>query len=233
MVDIIPAVMPKNAEDLEMHLARVTGLVPLIQIDIMDGHFVSDLTWPYTEDAGYMDQILHEDSGLPYWDEFDYEVDLMIANPEREIDQWITAGARRIIVHQESTNNLRKIIEEFRLRFPKKETPDIFDVEFYLAQNIDTPTESLYEYLDLIDGVQFMGIQKIGEQGNPFDKRVIEKIRQLRQEYPGTIISVDGGVNLQNAPDLIDAGASRLVVGSAIFKSEHIPDTIEEFRMLT
>ncbi len=232
MIDIIPAVMPKNSEDLEMHLARVTGLVPLVQIDIMDGHFVHDVSWPYTEDAGYMDQILHEDSGLPYWDEFDFEVDLMIANPEREIDQWITAGARRIILHQESTNNLRKIIEEFRTRFPKKEIPDIFDVELYVAQNIETSTETLYEYLDVIDGVQFMGIAKIGVQGSPFDNRVVAKIRQLRQDHSNTIISVDGGVGLMTAPILIDAGATRLVVGSAIFKSEHIAETIEEFKNL-
>ena len=232
MIEIIPAVMPTSTTDLQSKLAQVAGHMSVAQIDVMDGKFVRDVSWPYTEDEEYFQGILHEDEGLPYWDQFDFEVDLMIVRPEEVINDWITAGVRRIVVHQESTDNLEKILIEFRERFPKSEKPDVFDCEIGIAQNIDTPVESLFPYLDRIDFVQFMGIDTIGEQGNPFDEKVLDKIRALRAHAPGTIISVDGGVSLDTAPELIAAGANRLVVGSAIFKSEDIGATIKEFKHL-
>lgn len=232
MIEIIPAVMPTNTTDLQSKLAQVAGHVPVAQIDVMDGKFVENVSWPYTEDEEYFREILNEDAGLPYWDQFDFEVDLMIVRPEEVIDDWITAGVRRIVVHQESTDNLEKILTNFRARFPKSEQPDVFDCEIGIAQNIDTPTEDLFPYLNQVDFVQFMGIDVIGEQGNEFDESVLDKIRALREHAPGIIISVDGGVSLETAPGLIAAGVNRLVVGSAIFKSEDLGAVIKEFKRL-
>jgi len=232
MIEIIPAVMPVSTIDLQSKLAQVAGHMSVAQIDVMDGKFVEDVSWPYTEDDEYFQGILHEDAGLPYWDQFDFEVDLMVVRPEEVINDWVTAGVRRIVVHQESTNEMEKILKDFRERFPKSEQPDVFDCEIGIAQNIDTPIESLYPFLDQIDFVQFMGIAEIGVQGNPFDERVLDKIRTLREYSPKAIISVDGGVSLETASELIDAGANRLVVGSAIFKSEDIGATIKEFKHL-
>lgn len=232
MIEIIPAVMPTSTTDLQSKLAQVAGHISIAQIDIMDGKFVKDVSWPYTEDEEYFQGILNEDAGLPYWDQFDFEVDLMIVRPEEVIDDWITAGVRRIVVHQESTDNLEKILKDFRERFPKSEQLDVFDCEIGIAQNIDTPTESLFPFLDRVDFVQFMGIDVIGQQGNSFDEKVLEKIRALREHSPQTIISVDGGVSLDTAPELVAAGVNRLVVGSAIFKSEDIGATIKEFKHL-
>lgn len=232
MIEIIPAVMPISTIDLQSKLAQVAGHMSVAQIDVMDGKFVEDVSWPYTEDDEYFQGILHEDAGLPYWDQFDFEVDLMVIRPEDVINDWITAGVRRIVVHQESTNEMEKILKDFRERFPKSEQPDVFDCEIGIAQNIDTPIESLYPFLDQIDFVQFMGIAEIGVQGNPFDERVFDKINALREYAPQTIISVDGGVSLEVASDLISAGVNRLVIGSAIFKSEDIGATIKEFKAL-
>jgi len=232
MIEIIPAVMPENTTDLQSKLTRVVGHAPVVQIDIMDGKFVKNVSWPYTEDEEYFQGILNEDAGLPYWDQFDFEVDLMLVRPEEVIEKWISAGVRRIVVHQESTDNLEQILRDFRERFPKSEQPDVFDCEIGIAQNIDTATETFFPYLDQIDFVQFMGIDTIGEQGNPFDERVLDKIRTLRAHAPQTIISVDGGVSLESAPELIAAGVNRLIIGSAIFKSEDIPEIIKEFKHL-
>jgi ribulose-phosphate 3-epimerase len=232
MIEIIPAVMPTDTTDLQSKLAQVVGHAPVVQVDIMDGKFVKDVSWPYTEDEEYFQGILSEDAGLPYWDQFDFEVDLMVVRPEEVINDWITAGVRRIVVHQESTDNLEKILADFRERFPKSEQPDVFDCEVGIAQNVDTPTEEVFPFLDQVDFVQFMGIATIGEQGNPFDERVLDKIRALREHNPKIIISIDGGVSLETAPELIAAGANRLVVGSAIFKSEDITATIKEFKHL-
>jgi ribulose-phosphate 3-epimerase len=232
MIEIIPAVMPTDTTDLQSKLAQVVGHAPVVQIDIMDGKFVKDVSWPYTEDEEYFQNILNEDEGLPYWDQFDFEVDLMVVRPEEVINNWIAAGVRRIAVHQESTDNLEKILTDFRERFPKSEQPDVFDCEIGIAQNIDTPIESVFPFLERVDFVQLMGIATIGEQGNPFDERVLDKIRALREHDSKIIISVDGGVSLETAPELIAAGANRLVVGSAIFKSEDVGMTIKEFKHL-
>ena len=77
-----------------------------------------------------------------------------------------------------------------------------------------------------------MGIARIGFQGEPFDERVIEKIKEIKKHYPEMIVSVDGGVSLENAQALIEAGATRLVSGSAIFEDSDISSIIGEFRNL-
>ena len=77
-----------------------------------------------------------------------------------------------------------------------------------------------------------MGIEKIGYQGQPFDERVIDQVKALRKEYPELIISVDGGVSFDTAPRLIEAGANRLVVGSVIFNSLDIRETVLALRSL-
>ncbi len=232
MIEIIPAIMPTNTADLEAKLVQVNGHAAVVQVDIMDGKFVKNVSWPYTESPEYFQTILSEGAGLPYWDQFDFEMDLMILHPETVWEDWVTAGAHRIVVHQKSAENLDKLLIDFRKRFPKKDQPDVFDVEIGVAQNIETPTESLFPFLNRIDYVQFMGIAEIGLQGQPFDGRVLDKIRALRAHDPKVIISVDGAVNLETAPALIDAGANRLVVGSAIFKSENIVETIGQFKRL-
>ena len=230
MIEIIPAVMPTSTGDLESKLVQVAGLAPVVQIDVMDGKFVHDVSWPYTEDEEYFQEILNEDAGLPYWDQFDFEVDLMVMRPEEVINDWIAAGVRRIVVHQESTDNLAKIITDFRTRFPKSEQLDVFDSEIGVAQDNDTPIESIFPFLDRLDFVQLMGIAEIGKQGQPFDERVLDKIRALRAQSPEIIISIDGAVGFDTAQELVDAGANRLVIGSAIFKSEDVAVAIKEFK---
>lgn len=232
MIEIIPAVMPTSTTDLQSKLAQVVGRLHMAQIDVMDGKFVKNVSWPYTEDEEYFQGILNEDEGLPYWDQFDFEVDLMVVRPEEVIEDWIAAGVRRIVVHQESTDNLTKILVDFRKRFPKSEQPDVFDCEIGIAQNIGTPIDSIFSYLGQVDFVQLMGIAVIGEQGDPFDERVLDKVRALREQASELIISIDGGISLDTAPELIVAGANRLIIGSAIFNSEDIDATIKEFKHL-
>jgi ribulose-phosphate 3-epimerase len=76
--------------------------------------------------------------------------------------------------------------------------------------------------------VQLMSIEKIGAHGYPFSENVIPKIKALRQKFPGVKIEVDGGINMENAKKLSDAGADVLVVGSAIFSSENVEKIIKE-----
>jgi len=233
MVEIIPAIIPKSFEDLKDKMSQVLSLTPLIQIDITDGKFVPNKSWPYI--SGGLDEnfykILREEEGFPLWDKIDFEVDLMVEKPENEINYWISVGAKRIIVHIESTDKMPEIINNFKKRFG--EHHDLLsDVELGVALNIETPFSVVSPFLDSIDFVQFMGISKIGFQGVHFDERVIEKIDEVRQNNADLIISVDGGVNLDNAKELLEVGVNRLVVGSAIFESSDIRTTIELFKKL-
>ena len=74
-----------------------------------------------------------------------------------------------------------------------------------------------------------MGIERIGFQGEPFDHRVVQKIKALRAHFPHVTISVDGGVSLQTVPELVAAGANRLVVGSAIMNQPDIDAALADF----
>lgn len=235
MVEIIPAIMPRSFGELREQTERVSGLVSAIQIDVMDGIFVPEKSWPYTK--GDYEGFLRLGSGaenLAEWAETDFEADLMIQNPETEVANWIAAGARRIIVHSESTGALGEILSRFKDRAHERHEGDYFDkpLEIGVALNIDTPNETVSHWMRDIDFVQFMGIAKIGFQGESFDERVLQKIRDFHAEYPDVTISVDGGVSLETAPRLIEAGANRLVAGSAIWKSENIEETIEKFKQL-
>jgi ribulose-phosphate 3-epimerase len=87
-------------------------------------------------------------------------------------------------------------------------------------------------FADKIQFIQLMGIDNVGFQHQAFDAKVIERVKAVREALPNLPISVDGGVSLDNATDLIDVGADRLVIGSAIFAAENPLSAIAEFQAL-
>jgi ribulose-phosphate 3-epimerase len=221
-IQIIPAVMPQDYEDLVEHAAMFVGLVPYIQLDIMDGKFVPGVTWPHVPGDQHFKRIETEEEGMPQWESIDFEVDLMIANPEHWVPRWVLAGARRIIVHVESMRDFELI----------RESVPVGNIELGLAINTTTPLSAVEPYLDRIDFIQCMGIEKIGFQGQPFDGRVIEHIKTIRARLPEMPISVDGSVNFETAQSLVDAGATRLVSGSAILENDDVGGAIRELQNL-
>ncbi len=231
---IIPAIMPSTFEELENMVSRVRGLVPEVQIDIMDGSFVPSQSWPYTVSGGLDVELTRlKQTGLPLWDEMYFEVDLMVARPKEYITKWIDVGAQRIIVHIESTDVPREIITLIdAYKKEEREYEGMPPLEIGFALSIDTPLDALSSYIHRIDVVQLMGIERIGYQGEPFDERVIKRVHHLREEYPHLIISVDGGVSKVTAPQLISAGADRLVSGSAIFESGNIQEALQQLRQV-
>lgn len=232
MVEVIPAIMPKSYSDIAEKVSRVSSFVSLIQLDPMDGKFVPEKTWPYLsyDDSDFV-ALLSEEKGLPEWNTIDYEIDLMSETPESDAFDWIRIGARRIILHVESTEELPKLIAEIRSEFGSPREGSV-SPEIGIAANNDTRLSEWEELIPFVDFVQVMGIARIGYQGEPFDVRAIDRIRTLRGQFPELIISVDGGVNGETAPRLVEAGADRLVSGSYIFKSEHIGETIESLKAL-
>lgn len=234
MIEIIPAILPKDLDELRDKMAAVSGIAPLVQIDICDGKFVPNKTWPYVK--GGMEEFEHikaEEDGFPFWDSLDFEVDLMIRHPEEVVHDWVMAGAKRLVLHIESASNILETIEKLRGEYGTAKD-EAFGLEIGVALDMRTPNSEVFEILDMIDSdgdsiidfVQFMGIDNVGFQGQEFDDRVLEKISDLRDMYPNIQISVDGGVSFDNAADLISAGATRLISGSAIFETGDIAEAI-------
>lgn len=227
MTQIIPAIMPTSLDDLESKVAMVRGAAEWVQVDVMDGKFVPSCDWPFPNFETEVAPLLHEDMGLPLWEDVNYEFDLMIDEPENFVEKFVRIGGGRIIIHYETAEK-DKIWEAVRM-------VQEMNTEVAIAIDTVTPNEVLDEFITderPIDFVQLMGIAKIGYQGNPFDERVIPKIEALKAKYPDIIISIDGGVNFETAPLLVDAGADRLVSGSVILKSENPRETIEDLESI-
>lgn len=220
MIEIIPAIMPRNYNDLTETMGLFVGVVPLVQLDIMDGKFVPNRTWPYPPDQ-FFESIVSQEQGMPHWEDLDFEVDLMIGNPESWVTKWVSTGARRIIVHVESMHDFDVI---------RTAVPSL--VELGLAINTTTPISAIEPYFDRVEFIQCMGIARIGFQGEGFDERVLEHIRAIRALRPEMPISVDGAVNLETAKLLVEAGATRLVSGSAILKSNDVREAVDTFKDL-
>ncbi|MFA5830484.1 MAG: HisA/HisF-related TIM barrel protein [Candidatus Paceibacterota bacterium] len=221
MLEIIPAIMPETFKEVEEKIGPLRKLIKSVHIDVMDGSITSSKNWPFTDEGlEEMKKITGGEIGLPYWKDINYEVDLMMQNPEESFAEWVNAGFHRIIIHSDMTQKLFFILKEWA-----------GVVEIGVAVGIETDNEDVYKYVDAgADFIQFMGIYQIGFQGNPFDMRVLEKIKKMREVYPNIPISADGGVNMNTARQLLEAGADRLVIGSAIFKKNEFEgkDLIQE-----
>ena len=226
MVEIIPAILPKNLEDLKEKLALVAGAVSSVQIDVCDGKFSQKQSWPFQGDGFDPDflEIIREESGLPNWIDFDFEIDLMTNEPAKQIEKWIRAEVKRIIFHIETLTGkddfekIKKIVNN--------------RVEIGIAIDTKTPLEPAETLLDEIACFQFMGIDKDGFQGQKFNPDILSRIRKFKQKHPKSLVSVDGGVKLENAEEIIMAGANRLVVGSALFESGDILGNIKKLKKM-
>jgi len=224
-IEIIPAIMPKDWSDLESTVARVAPYVETVQLDIMDGKFVPAKTWPYQNEKGELKDVADEKYGFPFWDTINYEIDLMVATPKESALEWIRAGASRVILHIESSPDIKTIIEGIRDTYGYPKDVAVAP-EVVLAVGHETPLEKIFLLVPLLDGVQIMGIKRIGFQGESFAPETVERVAQLHKEFPELSISIDGGVNEVSAPKLISAGATRLVSGSYILTAQNIGEAI-------
>ena len=217
-MEIIPAILPRDFAEIEEKVELITGISPIVQVDICDGKFVASSTWPYKKTDENFEKILREERGMPNWESINYEFDLMIDNPtEDDARKWLSAGAERIVLHLESSKDLSPVIS-------------VLDglVEIGIAINVKTDIKELAKYADRIQYIQCMGIRKVGFQGQNFDPDVVDKVKEVKAMYPKLLVQIDGGVSLENAPLLKHAGADRLIIGSAIFGDSRMNHSQEE-----
>jgi ribulose-phosphate 3-epimerase len=230
MVEIIPAVIPKNYEDLKNNIALVRGVASVVQIDLCDGIFVKNTTWPFHGDDFdlHFKAILNEQEGMPFWEDVDFELDMMVENAVDNFDLYTKLGPKRIIFHVEAVGDL-DTFKDFL------EGIDMYirdSIQIGVAINPSTSLEKLYPLTNHIDFVQCMGSDQLGFHGVELDERVYENIKVLRDKYSDLPIAVDIGVNESTAPRLVEAGATKLVAGSAIFNTDDIISKIEWFKNL-
>jgi ribulose-phosphate 3-epimerase len=173
-----------------------------LQIDVMDGRFVPDITFG-------ADLVRALRSTVKAY----LDVHLMIVEPERHLARFVEAGADRLVVHQEVCPHLHRILQ----------TIDELGVKAGVAINPGTPPGVLDEVLDLVDVIQVMTVNP-GFGGQPFIYSQVDKVRRVRdmvREAEHTIaIAVDGGISPETAPLVVEAGATVLVAGSSIYNEQ-------------
>ncbi|MBI2099498.1 ribulose-phosphate 3-epimerase [Candidatus Uhrbacteria bacterium] len=196
MVKVIPAILAKTKEEFESKVKTAADFASEIQLDIMDGKFVSNITWGAPEEIKKMN--------LP-----PFEAHLMIQNPEREVSKWAEAGAKRIIAHIEAITDLPLYIEAVKKA----------GCGAGVAINPETSVEAVSDFLSNLDAVLVMGVNP-GFSGQEFNPTALIKVAELRKLNQNISIEVDGGVSFVNAKELAEAGADGLVVANAIFKSD-------------
>ena len=202
-----------------------------MQLDFCDGVFVSSQTWPFAsggfEDADFF-KITSEEEGLPFWDQLDFEFDLMVEDAYKDFDVYMKLGPKRMIFHLDAQRDLEEF-EHF-----------LEGLDMYIRDNVEIglafkPSDDLATVSRLSHKVDFlhcMGSDRIGVQGEKFSEKALENIKFLKKELPGVVISVDIGINLENAETILDAGANRLTAGSSIWKSGDPLGTLQTFQSL-
>src|SRR6202167_3036794 len=211
-IEIAPSILASNFARLgeEIHTVEQAG-ADVIHVDVMDGHFVPNISIgiPVVES-------LRKATRLPL------DVHLMIERPEEYIEDFVRAGATRVLVHQEATVHLDRALSMIREH----------GAEAGAAINPGTPVPMLADVLDKLDTVLVMSVNP-GFGGQKFIRGAVEKIRQLnewRARYNGSFrIEVDGGVDAENTAELAQAGANTFVAGTSIF---HTPDPAAAVRQI-
>lgn len=207
---ISPSILAANAANLQsdIELVESTG-VKFLHIDIMDGHFVPNLS--FSADTV---KAIRPISKLVF------DVHLMVENPENFIEPFANAGADIITFHQECVDNIKDTIDMVKS----------FGKDVGISLNPSTPVETIFDFLEHIDQVLLMTVVP-GFGGQVYIKGVEEKIVKLRKKIEelglDINIEVDGGITVDNIKYPIRAGANVIVAGTAIFKSDNIVNTIE------
>ena len=196
MQKVIPAILTSDPEDLRAKLQLFKGESEWMHIDIMDGKFVPSVSVSVRD--------LKEVGS-----DFRFEIHLMVQNPQAYLEDCKAVGAGRIIIHQEASVDIAKVLRETKA----------YGLQIGIALNPQTSIDVLAAFRNDIALVLVMAIHP-GSQGQEFMPSVLEKITIIKKEFPHLPIGVDGGVGEENISQILQAGAEYVVVGSKIFNAD-------------
>ena len=176
-----------------------------VHVDVMDGHFVPNLTF-----GPKMVADLHRATRLPL------DVHLMIERPDDWVDRYVDAGAAFVVVHIEAVKDPRGTLARIRQR----------GAAAGLTLNPETPVEAVLPFLPELDLLLVMSVRP-GFGGQKFVEGSLDKVRRLRAALDdarsAALLEVDGGIKLDNVRQVVDAGATVVVAGSAVFEDPDGP----------
>jgi ribulose-phosphate 3-epimerase len=222
-IKIAPSILSADFAKLGEEIKKIDSLgADYIHIDVMDGNFVPNITiGPDVISAirGY--------SKLPF------DVHLMINSPGDHIESFVSAGADIITIHAEADTHLERLVKKIKSYSSVNDTKKTIRVGVSI---VPSTHPSILEYIiHELDIVLIMSVNP-GFGGQEFIRSQLSKIsavkKIIQERNLRTQISVDGGVNLFNAAEVVKAGADILVAGSAIFKAEDMKKTINNFKNL-
>jgi ribulose-phosphate 3-epimerase len=204
MLKIAPSILAANPLNLQRDCLQAEKYGAYrISVDVMDGHFVPDITFGHNIVA-YLNRILN----------IDIEVHLMVENPSSQLELFLNAGADVLTFHIETSSDVNRLIDYIQSN--KKKAG--------IAINPDTNIENVEKYLEYIDELTVMTVVP-GKGGQSLIVDCLDKVKQLRKikemNNLGFDIQVDGGVKKDNIKLVNDAGADIAVAGTAIFNSEN------------
>jgi len=205
MKKIAPSLLSANFSNLEADIKTVeSGGAHLLHIDVMDGHFVPNITLGPVVVAA-----INKVASIPL------DVHLMIENPGDYVDAFIDAGADYLTVHAEATAHLHRVLQKIKAR----------GIKAGVSLNPHTPLSAIEEVLDDLDLILIMSVNP-GFGGQSFIPNTINKLQRLQnllkeKNARHIEIEVDGGIKLENIKEVSDAGCDIFVSGSGIFKAEN------------
>ena len=215
MFELAPSILSADFSKLGEYVSSIEkGGADLIHVDVMDGHFVPNISFG----AAVM-KSLNGKTELPY------DVHLMIENPDKYLEDFVTDKTEYITVHQEACIHLHRTVQHIKG----------LGIKAGVSINPATSLTMIEEILDDIDLVLIMSVNPGfgGQKFIPSALSKIERLAKVREERGLKFkIEVDGGVTLNNAAQIANAGADILVAGSAVFGADDIENRVMDFKNL-
>ena len=213
MLKLAPSILSADFGHLAEDVKKIEeGGADYIHVDVMDGHFVPNISF-----GAPVMKCLNGKTGLPY------DVHLMIENPDRYIDDFVTPQTEYITVHQEACVHLHRTVQNIKSK----------GVKAGVSINPATPVSILECILPDVDLVLIMSVHP-GFGGQKFIPGALEKVRELaeikRTKGLDFVIEIDGGITLDNIGEVMEAGVEMAVAGSAVFKAEDVVGRVKEFK---
>jgi ribulose-phosphate 3-epimerase len=192
---IAPSILSANFACLAADIAKVESCAELLHLDVMDGHFVPNITFgpPLVKSVRANTRMF-------------LDVHLMISDPDFYAEPFVKAGADNLTFHIEVAKEPVKLVEKIRK----------LGIGVSVSLNPDTPAESLEPVIDLVDMVLVMTVMP-GFGGQPFREDCLPKIEKILNRRPEVLLEVDGGINDETIGRVVQAGADTFVAGTAVF----------------